>query len=271
MGKGRAWQALGVDTRRPIPQPGGGLALELEIRSMNSMQSSQSGLVPQGVRSFRRAMQVCRSRLRIWPDPRTIQRTIPLAPEDMTSKRKRWHVLVDLISEKCPDFDVVVVEIGTYQGDTAGHLHKYCPQIRQIYTIDITKPDPERDRISQLDRVKFIHGYSDVCARMFDDESIDLVFIDADHAERSVLRDLDAWVPKVKRRGVISGHDYGSRRHPGVKRAVDRYFSAHHHPPQLEADMTWWTVKERRSPGVPPPITWLNTRRAGDHSGWEGR
>lgn len=47
-------------------------------------------------------------------------------------------------------------------------------------------------------------------AAQFADASLDLVFVDADHQYDAVLRDLDAWWPKIKPGGRIAGHDYSS-------------------------------------------------------------
>jgi len=152
-------------------------------------------------------------------------------------------VLVDLIHQRCPAEDAVVVDLGTYHGTSSAHIHKYCPQVKWIYAIDIRQPDPQRSLIRDLPRVKFVKGYSDACAEQFADESVDLIFIDADHSQAGVLKDLVAWAPKIRRGGVIAGHDYGSRRHPGVKRAVDDFFARHPHPIEFEADMVWWTIK----------------------------
>lgn len=44
----------------------------------------------------------------------------------------------------------------------------------------------------------------------FADESLDFVFIDADHQYDAVIRDLEAWWPKIKPNGRIGGHDYSS-------------------------------------------------------------
>lgn len=55
----------------------------------------------------------------------------------------------------------------------------------------------------------------------FEDESLDFVFIDADHVYESVLKDLRAWYPKVKRGGILSGHDFNW---VGVERAVKEFF-----------------------------------------------
>jgi len=51
---------------------------------------------------------------------------------------------------------------------------------------------------------------------------LDLVFIDADHAEGAVVHDICLWLPKVREGGIVCGHDYASPKWPGVKAAVDR-------------------------------------------------
>ena len=58
----------------------------------------------------------------------------------------------------------------------------------------------------------------------FADESIDFVFIDADHSYESVKKDIEAWLPKIRKNGIISGHDYGNGNPSEVKQAVDEKF-----------------------------------------------
>ena len=176
-------------------------------------------------------------------------------------------MLVDLVTEHCPVSGVLVVEVGTRTGYTAAHLLKYCPQIEKLYAIDLEHPDPSVDLISDLERSELLLGDSNECAKMFDDETFHLVFIDADHSEGAVLNDLRAWIPKVKRGGLITGHDYGSHNHPGVKAAVDSYFAGHSHPIRREANKVWRTRKLRdhlhrnasgrvaRTPGAGPHKT----------------
>jgi hypothetical protein len=59
-------------------------------------------------------------------------------------------------------------------------------------------------------------------AAQFFDNTLDFVFIDAAHDYQSVKEDIEAWYPKVKEGGVISGHDYAYWE--GVKKAVDERF-----------------------------------------------
>ncbi len=174
---------------------------------------------------------------------RSVQRTVALRPEDRQSQRRRWHVLVDLVNEQCPASDVVVAEIGTASGYTAAHILKYCPQVKHLYAIDLKRPDPELDFLAGLPGAELRLGHSHEVAKDFPDGLLDLIFIDADHSEAAVRRDLAAWVPKVKPGGVIAGHDYGSHNHPGVEIAVSEFFRDHPHPVRLEANKVWWTIK----------------------------
>lgn len=57
----------------------------------------------------------------------------------------------------------------------------------------------------------------------FENESLDMVYIDAIHELNAVRRDIDAWKPKVKKGGFLCGHDHESR-FPGVVAAVEDNF-----------------------------------------------
>lgn len=54
----------------------------------------------------------------------------------------------------------------------------------------------------------------------FKNNSLDFVYIDANHSTRNVLEDVTVWTDKVKHHGFVSGHDYDSL---SVKQAVDDY------------------------------------------------
>jgi len=57
------------------------------------------------------------------------------------------------------------------------------------------------------DHVTPIKSYSVDASKGFDDNSIDFLFIDADHRYKEFKKDLEAWMPKVKPGGVMCGHD----------------------------------------------------------------
>jgi len=170
------------------------------------------------------------------------QKSARLRGDDFTVKRVRKHVLVDLVYRHCPARDVVIGEVGTRGGRTTEHLLRYCPQITRIYAVDIVRPGPNSP-LNRLPQVTFLHGPSVEMAKQIPDGALDLVFIDADHSEAAVREDIRAWLPKVRQDGVIAGHDYGSRNHPGVKIAVDEAFARRREPLHLEANKVWWTVR----------------------------
>ena len=69
-------------------------------------------------------------------------------------------------------------------------------------------------------RVELIRKSSKAAAEEFKNRTLDFVFIDAAHDYESVKKDIEAWYPKVKRGGIISGHDYYAS---SVRQAVHEY------------------------------------------------
>jgi predicted O-methyltransferase YrrM len=87
-------------------------------------------------------------------------------------------------------------------------------------------------------------------AALFQDKSLDFVYIDANHALEFVREDLKLWWPKLKSGAVFAGHDYldgtiASGEY-GVKTAVTEFATAHNLQVNvtLETDYpSWWLVK----------------------------
>jgi predicted O-methyltransferase YrrM len=52
-----------------------------------------------------------------------------------------------------------------------------------------------------------IRSSSIEAAALFDDGSLDAVFVDGSHIYRYVLADIDAYVPKIRKNGLLFGHD----------------------------------------------------------------
>lgn len=69
--------------------------------------------------------------------------------------------------------------------------------------------------------VSFIRQDSADAASHVEDGSLFACYIDGDHTYPGVLRDVRAWLPKVRRGSYLCGHDYGAPGLDGVKKAVD--------------------------------------------------
>ena len=71
------------------------------------------------------------------------------------------------------------------------------------------------------DKIVLIISDSVSASRLFSDASLEWVHLDARHDYASVKTDIEAWLPKVKAGGWLSGDDYNEQKWPGVVKAVD--------------------------------------------------
>ncbi|MDP3920788.1 MAG: class I SAM-dependent methyltransferase [Candidatus Omnitrophota bacterium] len=100
------------------------------------------------------------------------------------------------------------------------------------------------------DRSQILRMASTQAAPQFADESLDFVFIDANHAYSAVKEDIEHWWPKVKKGGLFAGHDYLDGDLPtgdyGVKQAVNELIKEHGQelfviPQEFP---TWYVIKK---------------------------
>lgn len=177
--------------------------------------------------------------------------------------KQRWEVMANLLKDKNPK---VVAEIGVQRGHTSFGLLSLLPSIEKYYAID---PWTDYSKISYRTPKAHIYtdkrcgGYLEVfknkCAEWEDkieilrmlsseahvhipDESLDLCFIDGNHDYEYVKEDIELYLPKMKKGGLLCGHDYESwpdYGHKGwkVKEAVEDCFGKDY---SHGSDYTWW-------------------------------
>jgi len=68
--------------------------------------------------------------------------------------------------------------------------------------------------------VNLIKAHSQDVVSKYEDESLDFCFIDGSHEYEDVKKDIQAYLKKVKKGGILAGHDYDSL-WDGVVKAVD--------------------------------------------------
>lgn len=81
-----------------------------------------------------------------------------------------------------------------------------------------------------------IRSTSIEAAKLYADNSLDFVCIDANHEYEQVKLDILAWLPKIKSGGMFAGDDF-HHTWPGVVRAVQELLSGYHN----SATSWWWT------------------------------
>ncbi len=98
----------------------------------------------------------------------------------------------------------------------------------------------------------------------FEDNSLDFVYIDANHDFVNFIQDLHYWIKKVRHGGIVSGHDfayYSYKKFNHVKRALLAYSREYRmipifavmydeHPEALRRDhfRSWFWVKDKECP-----------------------
>lgn len=121
-----------------------------------------------------------------------------------------------------------MVEVGTFHGAFASVLLATFPG--QVHCVDpwINQPEAvyfdganKTDMPSIWQKVQATIGQNPRCmlhrmmslegVKLFDDESLDAVYLDGNHALPSVRADIAAWYPKVRKGGIFSGHDFFTR------------------------------------------------------------
>lgn len=175
------------------------------------------------------------------------------------TRNKRWHYIVDILKK---NNHTICAEIGIWRGAFTFYLLNNLPGIEKYHCIDLWKhyddhtktlepkgkiANADMDKIYEIFKLKTkkfgskisIYRMKSVnAAELIADDSLDFIFIDANHAYEYVKEDIKIWFPKVKNGGIISGHDYGDTRF-GVTEAVNEYFD----DIITGINKVWWKVK----------------------------
>jgi predicted O-methyltransferase YrrM len=135
------------------------------------------------------------------------------------------------------------VEIGSLYGCSAAfmaveiynsgkHIKLHCVDDWSFEDDDYSVSEEYKDKDTAFDQFLFnmrhfgnIVSYQKMksvdAAKLYADQSLEFVYIDGSHQYEFFKTDLLSWYPKVKKGGVIAGHD---RSFDGVYKAVHEYF-----------------------------------------------
>lgn len=187
----------------------------------------------------------------------------------LLSTPRRWDFLATMMIEQGYK---TFVEVGCKEGRTTGHILKTVPD-SLVIAIDpwiaqeANPNDPTKETYDSWDFAKIEDEFwknvgehkercymmrmtSEQAARDFDKPPTpnwhlngfaDLVFIDALHDYENVMLDISLWWPKVRKGGVLAGHDF-NHKWPGVERAVADHFNLM--GVGVGFDSVWFVIKQ---------------------------
>ena len=157
-----------------------------------------------------------------------------------------WFTYDEFYDDVVKEHDFkVFVEVGCWKGHSISHLVKRLQERGSpftVFAVDLWDKLPKDNELwakfpDQIPILYSIYNYvlsktgtrKDVfdyrmdslnAARDFLNDSVDFCFIDASHDKEAVLADLKAWFPKVRKGGIIAGHDASSY---GVSTAIREF------------------------------------------------
>jgi hypothetical protein len=127
-------------------------------------------------------------------------------------------------------FPVIVAEVGVERGTNADDMASNMPNLGKLFLIDDYMPytdylggfcPPEiqaqvyewmfKRIFRHLDKIVLVTRSSAFAVTLFPDEFFDFVYIDGNHNYESVKQDMGLWLPKVKKGGLMGGHDFDTR------------------------------------------------------------
>lgn len=175
---------------------------------------------------------------------------------------KYRHDLYKLLPE-----EAVCAEIGVAEGYFSADILLW-PNCKKLFMVDAwatlydqtgdgTNPPQwhEANLKKAWDRIIFAEGRFEILrgiswemASKVADGSLDLLYIDCCHSYECVMKDLNAWMPKLKDGGICAGHDYLNRSY-GVFEAVKSYtdgkFRVYTIPENKDEDAGFYFVKTK--------------------------
>lgn len=143
-----------------------------------------------------------------------------------TNRLPRWEAIGNIIRERNYK---AIAEIGVASGKTAFYLLQNC-SLSAYFLVDPSFGRPYIHTRPDIIAAEYyqpmicMNMTSEAAAVYIADNSLDLVFIDANHDYSSVKLDILSWLPKMKVGSVMCGHDYCNYS-PGVVQAVTEIFT----------------------------------------------
>lgn len=139
--------------------------------------------------------------------------------------------LVHILNLNLPS-NSTAVEVGVFRAYNLVKILENCNLISKIYGVDKYEPyvdyievptnTVDQEKINRVragaykeislskdkDKIVLLETDSISASKLFEDNSLDFIFLDSYLTKEDVEMDIDAWYPKLKQGGVFAGHDW---------------------------------------------------------------
>ena len=162
--------------------------------------------------------------------------------------------IIDLINNISENMYVGsrMLEIGSYMGESTA-MFAASGMFDEVHVLDPhegyeefnelfgwTWEDVKREwKLNTRHNHEIIHlrnEYSYNVHADFPDGYFDFIYIDGDHSYEGVRQDIELYLPKLRKGGIIGGHDYSANEWPGVVKAIHETLGK---PDYVFLDQSW--------------------------------
>jgi hypothetical protein len=153
-----------------------------------------------------------------------------------------------------------MVEIGVFEGAAT---EIFAGSFKKVYAVDPwdSRLDPyyakfafdmkfhennfDKNVLSKFNNIVKYKMTSKEASKLFENESLDFVYIDGNHIYESVKEDIEIWFPKIKTGSYIGGDDFDVTQKiehiRGVYKAIMELFNG----PDMTFPDTSWVIKKK--------------------------
>lgn len=159
--------------------------------------------------------------------------------------------LYDLIEENFYE-DSILLEVGSFAGVSTELFAQVCKKVyavdpwdlnkeyKELHSSSVVESEKRFDQmVSKYPHIIKLKKFSQEACHEFEDETFDVIYIDGEHLYEPVKRDIQLWLSKVKKEGLLCGHDFGEQ---GVKQALDEIFPNYNF--KTYSDTSWVYFKK---------------------------
>lgn len=120
------------------------------------------------------------------------------------------------------------VELGVQRGYLSRELLSLWPSCQEYHMVDLWAPQENYKDIANVDqeqqdailneamentkewkeKIRICRNYTSICVTDMPDGYFDFIYVDARHDFKGVYEDVRLWWPKLRKGGIMAGHDY---------------------------------------------------------------